>query len=150
LNEDFFRLDLDYGPALALVQNCDLAAYLAVLVRVARVGDVSVEERNLAIPIARDLDAREEETTEALRLADDASLSDLVSRLEHPAVRLCCYRDACRMALADGQVDAAENAALQELAEALNLDVSPVLEDLALMRSLQERFRTRLHHLTCL
>lgn len=143
-----YRLDLDYGPALQLVRNCDLASYLAVLMRVGRVGDLSVQERNLAVPIAHDLQARESETLEALQLAESsASLEELVQRLEHPSVRLCLYRDACRMALADGLVDEPESKMLEQLAVALGLDrptSATLLDDLVLMRVCQERFRARL------
>ena len=145
------RLEMEYGCALPLVRNSDLSSYLAVLVRVAQVNEISLQERNIVVPIAHDLQASQEETVEALLLADgDAGLAQLVERLEHPAVKLSLYRDACKVALADGLVDAQEMTFLDQLSEVLGLDGQAtlhVLDDLALIRACQDRFRGRLDKL---
>jgi hypothetical protein len=146
---DLSRLETDYGRALTLVRNTDLASYLAVLIRMAQIGDISVAERNLAVPIAHDLNASYEETVEALLLADgEAPLSQLVERLEHPAVRTCLYRDVCRIALADGPPEEQELSFLEELRSLLGIDpddANELLDGLIVIQSLQRVFRARIN-----
>lgn len=117
-------MERDYGPdILGLFPDEDLAAYLAVLMRMARCGEVSVQERNLAVPLASLLGGREETTREALNLADDeATVEQLVQRLKVPALRLFLYRDSCRMALADGHVDPEEEALLEQIRVLLQVE----------------------------
>ena len=105
------------------LRQIPLAPYLAVLMRIARVNEISVAERDVAVPLARALGASEATTIEALQLADDdarplASLAASVPR----TLSACLYRDACRMAWADGSVDTPENALLSQLAAVLELD----------------------------
>lgn len=118
-------MDREYGiDALKILAREDLAHYLGVLMRVARIGEVSLLERDLAVPIARLLGATEEQTMKAINLADDDSLGlgDLVAPLKHRVTRLCLFRDACRMACADGVVVVEESEILQQLAGQLGLD----------------------------
>lgn len=124
-------MDREYGiDALKIIAREDLAHYLGVLMRVARIGEVSLQERDLAVPIARLLGATEEQTMEAIKLADDdsVSLAELVAPLEHGVTKLCLFRDACRMACADGVVVVEESEILQRLASELGLETELAAE----------------------
>lgn len=123
--QNAYVIDREYGRSfIEKLRGEDVARYLGILMRVARIGEVSVEERNLAVPIAGYLEATQGEQMAALGYADnpDLSLRELVAALGEPVARLCLYRDACRMALADGEVDLEENRFLDELSRALELD----------------------------
>jgi len=105
------------------LHHIELAPYLAVLMRVARVNEISVAERNVAVPLALALGATEEVTIEAMQLADDSSIphASLTERIPSD-LAACLYRDACRIAWADGSVDTPENALLGKMADLLGLD----------------------------
>lgn len=105
------------------LKRIELAPYLAVLMRVMRVNEVSVAERNVAVPLALALGATEEITIEAMQMADDPPipLDKLVEKVPQ-SLSGCLFRDACRIAWADGSVCAPENTLLGQLADVLGLD----------------------------
>lgn len=105
------------------LKRIELAPYLAVLMRIARVNEVSVAERNVAVPLALALGATEEITIDAMQMADDPPipLEQLVEKVPK-SLSGCLFRDACRIAWADGSVCGPENHLLGKLADVLGLD----------------------------
>lgn len=147
-------MERDYGvEALEIISQEDLARYLGVLMRVARIGEVSLHERDLAIPIARLLGASEEQTRRAIVLADDEKLGldEFAAAIHHPVSRLCLFRDACRMACADGVVGMEESQILRCLAEALGMDdglATDICEQVKVTWFTQAKFLDLLRELT--
>lgn len=120
-----FLVQANYGAAGSEVLDCELPRYLAALLRVANVHDVSVAERNVAAATAYVL-ADEEVRQEAFRYSFEAppSWDELLQPLRSPKVAVSLFRDACQVAWSDGELDADEEGVLSEVARALHLEDS--------------------------
>lgn len=117
-----FQVQQDYGVAAEAVLSCDLPRYLAVLLRVAGIHEVSVSERNAAAATAFAL-AEDAVRQEAFRHCDQESLewAQLLAPLRTPQVAACLFRDACKVGWADGEIDPIELEVLMAVAAELGL-----------------------------
>lgn len=117
-----FQVQQDYGVAAEAVLGCDLPLYLAVLLRVAGIHEVSVSERNAAAATAFAL-ASEPARLEAFRYcgSETPDWAGLLSNLRAPQVAACLFRDCCKVAWADGELDPIEHQVLLEIAGHLQL-----------------------------
>lgn len=136
---DEFALQRYYGPAATVVQGCELARYLAVLLRLAKSRGISVPERNAAASIAFVL-ADEATRQEAFRFDEELppTWAQLLAPLQQPPVSLCLYRDACVVAWADGQLDPDEQEILEQIARGLHLGPGESGRIQALVRQQEE------------
>ena len=141
----YHRRNLEYGDTWRTLEQRPLENYLAVVMRMARIREVSAAESSAAIILADDLEVTEAARTRALMLADQQNikLKELVECLESMAERLCLFRDTCRMAVADGDIELNEREFLDSLADALKIDQSlarQLFEDVTCQHRLQSRF----------
>lgn len=113
------RFILDSG---AEIPEEKLVNYLATLLKIARLGGISVEEQMFSEYIVSSLSLSQDVIQKAKRLIDEESLSmgELVARIE-TELRVCILRDAYVMAMMDDKVDHVEWLALERLAGALGL-----------------------------
>lgn len=117
-----FQVQQDYGVAADAVLGCDLPRYLAVLLRVAGIHEVSVSERNAAAATAFAL-AEESIRQEAFRYCDGEPprWAELLAPLKSPQVAASLFRDACKVGWADGEIDPIELDVLMQIAAELSL-----------------------------
>lgn len=143
-----FQVQLDYGVAAEAVLECDLPRYLAVLLRVAGIHEVSVSERNAAAATAYAL-AEETVRQQAFRYCDDEppQWDVLLAPLRSPQVAACLFRDACKVGWADGEIDPIEQEVLLQIARELQL---PEWQRDQLLDAVAEQERARLKVLTLL
>lgn len=141
-----FQVQQDYGVAAEAVLECDLPRYLAVLLRVAGIHEVSVSERNAAAATAYAL-AEEEVRQEAFRHCDEEAPDwpALLAPLRAPQVAACLFRDACKVGWADGEIDPIELEVLVRIAAELRL---PDWQRDRLLDGVAEQERARLKILT--
>ncbi len=141
-----FQVQQDYGVAAEAVLDCDLPRYLAVLLRVAGIHEVSVSERNAAAATAYAL-AEEAVRQEAFRFCDEEPphWPTLLAPLRAPQVAACLFRDACQVAWADGEIDPIELEVLMQIANELQL---PEWQRDRLLDGVAEQERARLQILT--
>jgi hypothetical protein len=137
-----FQVQLDYGVAAEAVLGCDLPRYLAVLLRVAGIHEVSVSERNAAAATAYAL-ASEAARQEAFRYCDGETPNweDLLAPLRAPQVAASLFRDACKVGWADGEIDPIEREVLMDIAARLQL---PDWQRDALVSAVSEQETARL------
>ncbi|MBS2033441.1 TerB family tellurite resistance protein [bacterium] len=137
-----FQVQQDYGVAAEAVLSCDLAHYLAVLLRVAGIHEVSVSERNAAAATAYAL-ASEAARQDAFRYCDaePPDWSELLTNLRAPQVAACLFRDCCKVGWADGEIDPIEHEMLMEIAR--HLQLPDWLRD-SLMNAVSEQETARL------
>lgn len=143
-----FQVQQDYGVAAEAVLGCDLPRYLAVLLRVAGIHEVSVSERNAAAATAYAL-AEETVRQEAFRYCDDEAprWDLLLEPLRAPQVAASLFRDACKVGWADGEIDPLEQDVLLQIASELQL---PDWQRDQLLDAVAEQERARLKVLTLL
>lgn len=119
---DEYLIQQNYGEAGQAVLACDLSLYLAVLLEVARVQEISFRERNVIASTAYTL---ADEATRARALErSERTPEDWESWLEpirEAGVARCLFRDACLVAWADGPPEPEEQVALARLGLALTL-----------------------------
>lgn len=141
-----FQVQQDYGMAAEAVLNCDLPRYLAVLLRVANIHEVSVSERNTAAATAYSL-AEESVRQQAFDHCQEEQPDwlELLTPLRLPQVAACLFRDACQVAWADGEIDPVEQDVLLQLAHDLQL---PEWQRDQLLSAVEEQERARLRILT--
>jgi len=142
-----FQVQQDYGVAAEAVLNCELPRYLAVLLRVASIHEVSVSERNAAAATAYAL-AEESVRLEAFRFCDTGAppqWEELLTPLRSPQVAACLFRDACKVAWSDGEIDPIEQDVLLQIAHDLQL---PEWQRDQLLIAVEEQERARLRILT--
>lgn len=98
--------------------------FLAVLLRIARVDDVSPAERDRMLPVLDWIGARESELTEAMRRADDPDLklAELVQAFDTEPERLLLFRECCSVAWVDGRISEDEAQLVEHLALLLRID----------------------------
>lgn len=118
-----FLIQSNYGEAAEAVLNSELARYLAALLRVANVHEVSVSERNVAAATAYIL-ADEQVRQEAFRYSAELppTWEELLGPLRLPGVAAALFRDACQVAWSDGELDEEEREVLQQVGAALGLE----------------------------
>ncbi|MBX3167210.1 MAG: hypothetical protein KF760_07350 [Candidatus Eremiobacteraeota bacterium] len=141
-----FQVQQDYGVAAEAVLNCDLPRYLAVLLRVAGIHEVSVSERNAAAATAYAL--AEEAVRQQAFAHCDAEAPDwpgLLVPLRAPQVAACLFRDACKVSWADGEIDPIELEVLMQIAAELQL---PDWQRDRLLEGVAEQERARLRILS--
>ena len=143
-----FQVQQDYGVAAEAVLECDLPRYLAVLLRVAGIHEVSVSERNAAAATAFAL-AEEAARQQAFAHIDDEppKWDVLLSPLRAPQVAASLFRDACKVGWADGEIDPIEQEVLMQIARELQL---PEWQRDQLLCAVAEQERARLKVLTLL
>lgn len=141
-----FQVQQDYGVAAEAVLDCDLPRYLAVLLRVAGIHEVSVSERNAAAATAYAL-AEEAVRQEAFRFCYEETphWPSLLAPLCTPQVAACLFRDACKVAWADGEIDPVELDVLMQISAELQL---PDWQRDRLLDGVAEQERARLRILT--
>ena len=141
-----FQVQLDYGVAGDAVLQCDLPRYLAVLLRVAGIHEVSVAERNAAAATAYTL-ADESVRQAAFAYSDGvpAEWGELLAPLRHPQVAACLFRDCCQVAWADGDLDPIEQDVLLQIAH--DLQIPDFLRDQVLV-AVEEQELARLRILS--
>ncbi|MFN8610331.1 MAG: TerB family tellurite resistance protein [Vulcanimicrobiota bacterium] len=137
-----FQVQQDYGVAADAVLSCDLSRYLAVLLRVAGIHEVSVSERNAAAATAFAL-ASAEARQEAFRYCDaePPDWEELLVPLRLPQVAASLFRDCCKVGWADGEIDPVEQQILMDIATHLQL---PDWQRDALMSAVSEQETARL------
>ena len=139
-----FQVQQHYGAAGQAVLQCDLPRYLAVLLRVAGVHEVSVAERNAAAATAYLL-ADDITRQAAFDYTDGvpAEWSELLAPLRQPSqVAICLFRDCCQVAWSDGDLDSDEREVLIQVACELHLADSVRDQILGAVEE-QERARLR-------
>lgn len=139
------RLNFEYGDTWHTLVERPLENYLAVLMRMARIREVSAAESWEAVILADDLQVPEDLRTQGIILADhpDVALAQLLEPFETRAERLCLYRDTCRMALADGEIEVKEREFLHSVAQGLGIEQDvgrQIFEDVTCQQRLQARF----------
>lgn len=137
-----FQVQQDYGVAAEAVLECDLPRYLAVLLRVAGIHEVSVSERNAAAATAYAL-AEESVRQQAFGHCDEEPphWPGLLAPLRAPQVAACLFRDACKVGWADGEIDPLELEVLMQIAAELQL---PEWQRDRLLDGVAEQERARL------
>lgn len=137
LQRDYARLD---GVGLDPEQ---LTRYVAVLVRVAALDDITVQEHVLVERIAAVLGLTEEGLARAFLIAEDRKVTTetLLAGLRDRGLRVCLLRDAYRLAAADLEVTAKEVDALGRIASALAIapEVASEIRTIALQESALSR-----------
>jgi uncharacterized membrane protein YebE (DUF533 family) len=105
-------------------QEDEKVRFLAILLRMARADGVSALERNRLQPIAEWVGVGPDEQAEAVRRADDESLTleELVSGFQHGADKgLLLYRESCGVVWVDLTKTPDEEKLLSELARVLGI-----------------------------
>ena len=137
LQRDYARLD---GVGLDPEQ---LTRYVAVLVRVAALDDITVQEHVLVERIAAVLGLTEEGLARAFLIAEDRKVTTeaLLGGLRDKGLRVCLLRDAYRLAAADLEVTAKEVDTLGRIASALAIppEVASEIRTIALQESALNR-----------
>lgn len=97
--------------------------FLAVLMRIARVDEVSTVERDRLLPVTQWIQAKREELTAALHRADDPTitLEKLVSGIGIGDRGILLFREACAVVWVDGTKSSEEGELLDELALILGI-----------------------------
>jgi len=104
------------------------ANFLALLLRIATADDVSPQERDLMLPVAKWVGADEQEMEEAARRAYDQSftISRLCKGFRSTSRSLLLYRECCAVVWVDGRRTEAEAEILDELSRCLALSEESV------------------------
>jgi uncharacterized membrane protein YebE (DUF533 family) len=106
--------------------------FLAVLLRMARADGVSALERDRLQPVGEWVGATERESVEAVRQADDESLTlrELVNGFQHGDKGLLLYRESCAVVWVDLKKTPDEAKLLSELGRVLGIsdDMRAVLD----------------------
>jgi tellurite resistance protein len=104
----------------------DAASYLAVLIRLAKLGGLEASEEEYLRRAASALGIDADLALTSRRIVGDEAVSTtaLVERIRDPGLRVCLLRDAYRLAGADGTVAYDERQELGIIAEALGIDRS--------------------------
>jgi hypothetical protein len=117
LRRDYFvPVDKDIEPDVVV-------NYLAVLFRVAAIGGITREEEDLQKIIVAALGIDDAIVGKARAKASDPSVTvdKLLLSIVSNSLRICVYRDAYRVALADGVVTRDEASQLDQVGEALKI-----------------------------
>lgn len=124
-------LTRDFTPEGAgVLSGEDAASYLAVLVRLAAVDGLDVEEVQFVHRAAACVGLQAELADIAGQFVADPGISSasLIARIRDPGLRLCLLRDAYRLAAADGIFSDQEIAELADIAGALGVDRAAAVE----------------------
>lgn len=98
--------------------------FLAVLLRIARVDEVSRAERDRMLPVLDWIGAADSELTEAMRRADEPELrlAELAQAFDTEPERLLLFRECCSVAWVDGRISEEEATLVEHLALLLRID----------------------------
>ena len=108
----------EYEVSVHNVTEDAVSNYFAVVIRLGRLGGATIEEDRMIDAMVAHLGVRSSVIVRANELAKDESITtaDLVKNLKSARGRVCAYRDAYRVALADGEFSAEEEGFLAEIA----------------------------------
>lgn len=107
------------------VDSADMVSYLALLRRVANADGICPEEEQFVSLVSASLGLEAELVEAAVaRAGSNASLAELAGEVTDGGFRACIYRDAYRLALADGVVTSGEENALADLSASLGISGS--------------------------
>jgi hypothetical protein len=108
----------------AVLGREEMSNYLAVLVRLAALDGLDVEESSFVQRAAASLGLQPDLADIAGKFIADPSLSseEFIGRIRDPGLRLCLLRDSYRLAAADGVFSDAEMRELRVIADCLGID----------------------------
>jgi hypothetical protein len=118
-----YLLEREYCASAEHVTEEILEAFLALMLRLAHLGGLSWEEAALVDRTAAHFGCEQRIVAAAAAKAGDKSLrlDDLVGAIPDLDLRACAYRDAFKVALADGVISKEEEAFLAEVSALMGL-----------------------------
>lgn len=135
LNKAILQRDYFIDPATDLSAS-EVVAYLAALFRVAAVGGVTPDEKEFEELLTSHLGVSATTVRRARSKASESSLATevLVAEIGDSVFRVCLFRDALRMAMADKRFTRGERRIVRELGAAVGLSQRQLDEVTAIVR----------------